>query len=196
MKEGADLNLAANLILASKSPRRRELMQLVTPNFTCAVAGIDETAVSAPSPRLLAQQLAIVKADAIFALHPHQAVIGCDTVVDLEGKALGKPLDKEDAIAMLTALSGKEHLVHTGVCIQGNFTPVSFIETTKVYFAPIPIEEITRYADTNEPYDKAGGYGIQGTAARFIPRISGCYYNVMGLPVASLYCALKKLNLL
>lgn len=168
-------------------------MQLITPHFTSTAANLDESAISAPTPALLAQKLAEQKAEAIAALHKNVLVIGCDTVVELSGKTLGKPANQQEAREMLTALAGKQHQVHTGVCLTGPMPSVTFVETTTVHFAPLSAKEIEAYIQTNEPYDKAGGYGIQGYASRFIPRIEGCYYNVMGLPVARLYRYLARL---
>ncbi|MFV0411703.1 MAG: Maf family protein [Oscillospiraceae bacterium] len=187
------------LLLASKSPRRRELFQLITPFFEVADADVDEAALTAQSPVLLAQVLARAKAEAVFLAHPQQAVVGCDTVVEVGGQTLGKPHTEQQATQMLQALSGRWHAVHTGVCIMapGARQPAAlFAETTQVEFAEIPPAEIARYVKTAEPYDKAGAYGIQGFAARYVPRINGCYYNVMGLPVAALYGELKRLSLL
>lgn len=186
------------LVLASKSPRRRELLALLTVDFEVEEAGVNEQVVTAETPAKLAKALAGAKAAAVHATRSADAVIGCDTVVDLHGQTLGKPKNQAEATRMLTALSGNTHLVHTGVCVflPGQTAPASwFVETTRVTFAQIPAEEIKHYTASPEPYDKAGGYGIQGVAARFIPRIEGCYYNVMGLPVAALYSELKRLGI-
>lgn len=187
------------IVLASQSPRRRQLMKLVTPNFEVDTAEVDEAAADAPTPCGLALALALQKAAAVAGRRPGDVVIGCDTVVELAGQPLGKPGTPGQAVDMLAALAGKTHLVHTGVCVllPGNTAPAaSFAETTKVEFSDIPMPEILAYVKTGEPFDKAGGYGIQGQAARYIPRISGCYYNVMGLPVAALYQSLAGLGVL
>lgn len=189
------------LILASQSPRRRELMALVTPDFACKTAPVNEAAVDAalpadmpPAGRVLA--LAEAKAGAVFATSLGRAVVGCDTVVELAGRALGKPADEAEARAMLQSLAGRRHLVHTGIYIQAPGKKGEHVETTAVDFAEIPEEELDLYIKTSEPYDKAGGYGVQGWAARFIPRIEGCYYNVMGLPVSALWRLLHGMELL
>lgn len=184
------------LLLASKSPRRRELMALITLDFEVEDTRYDESGIQEASPCLLARRLGTAKANAAFVRHPQDVVIGCDTVVELQGNPLGKPLNSQQAKEMLLALSGKMHRVHTGVCLclPHGQTPVCFTETTEVYFSPIPKKEIEAYVETDEPYDKAGGYGIQGWAARFIPRINGCYYNVMGLPVPALYQHLRQIG--
>lgn len=179
------------LVLASGSPRRRELLALITPDFETLPLDLDERAITADTPAALVEKLAAAKAEAAAALRPGDLVLGCDTVVDLDGKVLGKPKDKEDAAAMLRALSGRAHLVHTGVCAIRGDARQSLVETTRVDFDPISEEELAAYLDTDEPWDKAGGYAVQGLAARFIPRIEGCYYNVMGLPVAALYRMLR-----
>ncbi len=179
------------LVLASKSPRRQELMNFVDSCFEIDVSGFDESKVTQTSPSELAMILAQEKAKEVFARRPKDIVIGCDTVVELEGNPLGKPKNETQAAEMINALQNKAHKVHTGVsiCQPGQMlVPVcSFVETTTVYFGKISQKEINDYVKTSEPYDKAGGYGVQGWAARYIYRIEGCYYNVMGLPVASLY---------
>ena len=144
---------------------------------------IDET----PRPREAAaayvERLAIAKAQAVFALHPSQIVLGADTTVVLDGRILGKPVDRADAVAMLTALSGRAHDVLTGVAIVSALGVRSGVEHTRVWFATVTDEDIHRYVDSGQPMDKAGAYGIQGLASRFIPRIEGSYTNVVGLPV-------------
>ncbi len=186
-----------SLILASESARRRELLLLLTKRFTTTTAKIDEAAFVASSPQKLAETLAIEKANAVFLDTENAAVLACDTVVDLNGTALGKPKSEDEAVEMLCALSARWHKVHTGVCLMQSGKQVhTFVETTRVLFAAIPMSEVLAIAATGEPYDKAGGYGIQGWAARFIPRIEGCYYNVMGLPLAALQTLLAKEGLL
>ena len=186
------------IVLASQSPRRRELMALVVPAFEIEVAAVDESAFSwEENPAQVAAQLAGVKAQAVFARRPQAIVIGCDTVVELDGQVLGKPKTKDEAVAMLTALAARRHKVHTGVAVYApQQAPFTFFETTTVEFSAVAPEDILACADTDEPYDKAGAYGIQGWAARFVTRIEGCYYNVMGLPVAALYRSLKQHKLI
>lgn len=182
------------LILASSSPRRQELLRLITPDYTVQAADFDERAVSAPTPRALVEKLAVGKAQAVAASHPGDVVIGCDTVVDLDGAVLGKPAGPAEAKAMLRALSGRWHYAHTGVCVLQNGTAHSFVETTKVFFATLTDSEIDAYLATGEAYDKAGAYGIQGAAAKFVTRVEGCFFNVMGLPVSRLYGLLQTLG--
>ena len=171
------------LILASGSPRRRELMNLITPDYTVRTSNVDEHSIVADPPAHLAQSLALLKASAVAELCPGDIVMGCDTVVDCDGMVFGKPADEADALRMLRALSGRTHKVHTGVCVCGNGRRAATVETTQVQFAPIPEEELLAYVRTAEPYDKAGGYAIQGRAALWCCGIVGCYYNIMGLPV-------------
>jgi len=172
-----------NLILASGSPRRRELLSLYTTDFTVCVSDFDESAVTAPTPAQLVEKLAIGKCLAVAKQHPDAVVIGCDTVVDVDGTVFGKPHDAEDAKRMLRALSGREHRVHTGVCICRSRRAAATVETTVVHFSPIAEDDLCAYVRTPEPYDKAGAYAIQGHAALWCAGIEGCYYNIMGLPV-------------
>ena len=182
------------LVLASASPRRRELLRLIAPDFEVLSVDLDERAITADCPAALVEKLAGAKAAAAAALRPDETVIGCDTVVDLDGRVLGKPADRGEADQMLRALSGRSHLVHTGVCVIQGGVPHTLVETTQVFFSPISEEEIAAYTATDEPYDKAGGYAVQGGAARFVRRIEGCYFNVMGLPVSALYRLLRSLG--
>lgn len=172
------------LILASASPRRRELLSLYTQDFVVCASDFDEDAVSACPPVELVEALARGKCRSVSAQHPGAVVIGCDTVVELEGQVFGKPHTTEDAVRMIRALSGRTHQVHTGVCVSDGRRTESFVDSCRVTFFPIPEEEIVRYAATREPYDKAGAYGIQGHAALWVDRIEGDYYTIMGLPVS------------
>ena len=183
------------LVLASASPRRRELLRLIAPEFEVLSVDLDERAITADCPAVLVEKLASAKAAAAAALRPDAVVLVCDTVVDLDGQVLGKPADRSEAEQMLRALSGRSHLVHTGVCAIQNGAAHTLVETTRVFFSPISEEEIAAYVSTEEPYDKAGGYAIQGGAARFVTRIEGCYFNVMGLPVSALYRLLRSLDI-
>lgn len=181
------------LILASASPRRRELLSLITKDFTVETSRVDEADITAPTPAKLAQALADAKCRAVAARHPEDIVIGCDTVVDYAGRVFGKPKDHEDALRMLRALSGAQHHVHTGVCIAFPGGEERFTVTTKVKFYPIEEAQLEAYAATGEPYDKAGAYAIQGGAAAFCEGLEGCYYNVMGFPVSRVARALAKI---
>lgn len=174
----------SQIILASGSPRRRELLSLYTTDFTVCASDFDESAVTADSPTQLVETLARGKCLAVAKDHPGAAVIGCDTVVDVNGEVFGKPHSVEDAKRMLRALSGATHEVHTGVCISDGTRTESFVDTCRVKFFSIPEEEIDRYTATEEPYDKAGAYAIQGRAALWLDAIEGDYYTIMGLPVS------------
>lgn len=173
-----------SLILASGSPRRRELLSLYTTDFTACASDFDESTVTADTPAHLVEQLARGKCLAVSAQHPGDVVIGCDTVVDVNGEVFGKPHSVEDAKQMLHALSGAIHEVHTGVCISNGSRTESFVDSCKVSFFPLSEEEIDFYASTKEPYDKAGAYAIQGRAALWLDRIEGDYYTIMGLPLS------------
>jgi len=160
-----------DLILASQSPRRKELLSLYTTDFTVCVSDFDEDAVTADTPARLVEQLARGKCLAVAKEHPGAVVLGCDTVEDVNGEVFGKPHSPDDARRMLRALSGATHYVHTGVCVSDGTRTESFVDTCKVTFFPLSEEEIERYAATEEPYDKAGAYAIQGRAAVWLEAI-------------------------
>lgn len=172
------------LILASGSPRRRELLSLYTTDFEVCASDFDERAVQAESPAALAEALARGKCLAVSARNPGCLVVGSDTVVELDGEVFGKPKDAADARRMLRALSGRTHRVHTGVCVSDGTTAESFVDTCKVTFFPISEEELERCIASGEPFDKAGAYAIQGQAALWLDRLEGDYYTIMGLPVS------------
>ena len=180
------------LVLASASPRRRELMRMITTEFEALAADIDESLPPKENPRRTAELLAFQKAEAVLALRPADVVIGCDTIVALGSRILGKPRDPEEAADMLRALSGRTHGVVTGVCILGRGKREVFSQYTDVTFFPLSEEEILLYASSGDPLDKAGGYGIQSGAALFVSGIRGDYYNVMGLPVGTLSRKLRE----
>lgn len=184
------------LILASASPRRKELMQMITPEFRVMPLHVPEQGVTAPTPAQLAQKLSEMKCRAAALRCPYDVIIGCDTVVEYNGLVFGKPKDAEDARRMLRTLAGRTHLVHTGVCVFYDGSETEFVTTTRVSFLPVSDEDIDAYIATGDPMDKAGAYGIQGTAARFVEGIQGCYYNVMGLPVSRLYQTLSAMGVL
>ena len=173
-----------NLILASGSPRRRELLSLYTTDFTVCASDFDESTVTADTPAQLVEKLARGKCLAVAAQHPGTVVLGCDTVVDVNGEVFGKPHSVEDAKRMLRALSGATHAVHTGVYVSDGKRTESFVDSCRVTFFPLSEEEIDFYASTQEPYDKAGAYAIQGRAALWLDRIEGDYYTIMGLPLS------------
>ena len=175
------------LILASASPRRRELLSLMGLPFSVMVSGADESAPASLSPDALVCRLAQKKAEYIAKKRPKACVIGADTLVSIDGEILGKPGTAEKAKSYLRKLSGREHSVFTGLCV---ITP-SGINTrfaeTKVRFRPLVKEEIDWYVATGDPLDKAGAYGVQGAACCFVDAVEGNYFNVVGLPLPLLY---------
>lgn len=180
------------MILASQSPRRKELLSLITTDFEIIPAKGEEILPEKISPENAVLLLAQQKADEIFTKYKNQVIIAADTVVAVDGKILGKPADETDAFNMLKTLSGRVHSVFTGVCvISANGEKTEFAEQTAVEFYPLSDEEIRAYIATGEPMDKAGAYGIQERGALLIKRIEGDYYNVMGLPVGRLSRVLK-----
>jgi nucleoside triphosphate pyrophosphatase len=185
------------LILASASPRRAEILRTAGVPFTVVSSAVDETPYPNESPQEHVQRLAAAKAELVAARAVGPAiVIAADTVVTLEGKVLGKPRSSDDARKMLALLSGRTHSVLTGVALirLPDVERRSFVESTLVYFAQLSDRDIIQYLATDEPYDKAGAYAIQGRGGRYIPRIEGCYYNVVGLPLAHLSRALTELG--
>lgn len=175
-----------NVILASASPRRKELLGYIVPRFEIIPADVDETLPEEITAEKSAEFLAVKKAEHISAQYPESIVIGSDTVVIVDGEILGKPADKADAYRMLKKLSGKTHTVVTGVCISQGEKKKSFSETTRVEFYPLSEEEIHDYIATGDPMDKAGAYGIQGEGCVLIKGIEGDFFTVMGLPAARL----------
>ena len=178
------------LILASASPRRKELLGLFHIPFTIRVADIDETMDPAKAPYDEVARVSRLKALAI-AREPEDIVIAADTIVVCEGKVLGKPRTEAEAVEMLSLLSGRDHQVMTGCTVVRENASVTFTEVTDLHFRPLSRKEIENYVASGEPMDKAGAYGIQGGAALFCERMVGDYYNVMGLPVCRLGQVLK-----
>lgn len=174
-----------NLILASASPRRQELLRIFGCPFTVRAADIDETMDPDKAPFDEVARVSRQKAQAIAA-GQDDVIIAADTIVVCCGKVLGKPRDAEDARRMLSLLSGRDHQVMTGCTVMRGSRAVTFTEVTDLHFRPLLPQEIQRYILTGEPMDKAGAYGIQGGAALFCQRMEGDYYNVMGLPLCRL----------
>ena len=181
-----------NLILASASPRRQELLKLFGIPFVVRVADIDETMDLTRSPYDEVARVSRLKALAV-PRNADDVVIAADTIVVCEGKVLGKPKDEADAFATLRLLSGRDHQVMTGCTVLRGDKAESFTEVTDLHFRDLSDREIARYVATKEPMDKAGSYGIQGGAALFCTHMVGDYYNVMGLPVCALGQCLKQL---
>ncbi|MFZ0817186.1 MAG: Maf family protein [Candidatus Sulfotelmatobacter sp.] len=192
------------IILASASPRRQELLRNAGIQFTVKPADIDETPLAGESPRECAERLAREKALAVFRSEPQSCVLGADTIVVVDDVMLGKPRDAADAARMLRLLSGRTHAVITGVCLAAPVAsrelpvasetenPKIASESTLVTMCALSEDEIRDYVATGDSMDKAGAYGIQGMASRWIPRIEGDYSNVVGLPVARVYAMLRE----
>jgi septum formation protein len=176
-----------SLILASASPRRAELLRNAGIPFTVIPAHVPEAPSPGESPTDYAQRLARDKALAILTRHPEDTVLGADTVVVVDGQLLEKPLDTDDAARMLGLLSGRTHEVITGICLANSESQQTEVEVTQVSFSPLTDAEIAAYVRTGEPMDKAGAYAIQGIASRWVVRIAGCYFNVVGLPLPRVY---------
>jgi septum formation protein len=183
---------AAKIILASRSPRRAELLAAAGIAFEVLAADVDETPLSNEAPDVYVERLAIAKAQAVLALRPESFVLGADTTVTIDDEILGKPVDEDDAVRMLRMLRGRAHHVHTGVALVSARGIQSSVDTTRVWFDAMTDEDISWYVATGEPVDRAGAYAIQGLASRFIPRIEGSYSNVVGLPVAMVSSILKR----
>jgi septum formation protein len=181
-----------NLILASQSPRRRELLTTAGFQFTVRVNPIEEVRAPGEDPRSYVTRLAREKAEASY-VDADEIVLGADTTVVLDDRVLEKPHHAASAKAMLRALSCREHVVLTGICLKHRGGTIVDCESTRVSFVALDEREIEEYVASGEPMDKAGAYAIQGLASKFIDRIEGCYFNVMGLPLALVY---KHLNTL
>lgn len=183
-----------DIVLASASPRRQELLRQVGLAFRVIPSNVSEEVADPLTPGELVEHLALIKAADVAAREPGALVIGADTIVVVDGAVLGKPKDRADAIAMLERLSGREHQVMTGVALlYGNRRLVSH-EETSVRFVPLTRAQIERYVDTGEPMDKAGAYGIQGRASAMISGIEGDYFNVVGLPLCRTVRMLSQLG--
>ena len=181
-----------NVILASQSPRRKELLGLFRIPFTVRVADVDET--MDPDKPVYEEVARITQAKAEATPHePGDVVIAADTIVVCDGQRLGKPTDEQDAYRMLRLLSGRDHQVMTGMCVLYNGKATTCTEVTDIHFRELSDREIFAYIRTGEPMDKAGSYGIQGGAALFAEKMAGDYYNVMGLPVCRLGNLLRQI---
>lgn len=185
------------LILASASPRRRELLSIITPRFTVRTSDCDEAIAPGTGPVAAVRELSLRKAAAVWAALPQKepaAVIGSDTVVYIDGEILGKPHSREEAVSMISRLSGRSHTVCTGVTVITAEETRTFHETTEVHFYPLSPQEAEWYCSLKEPYDKAGAYGIQAAGALLVQGLTGDYFNVMGLPVAALARHLREMG--
>jgi septum formation protein len=186
--------VSKRIILASASPRRRELLGQIGVDFTVITADVDETPLPGEEHIAYTLRLAEAKARAVLVQHPEAIVIGADTTVVVDGELLGKPRNAEDAARMLRLLSNRAHQVTTGIAVLTSDATQVAAETTDVYFSAMTEDEIASYIATGDPMDKAGAYGIQGRAAQWIPRIEGDYNNVVGLPLARLASLLKQVK--
>ncbi len=192
-----------DIVLASQSPRRQDLLKQVGINYRVVISNSDENYRADLTPEQIVAELSARKADSVFDKLMSSddfgnkiAVIAADTIVALDNKVLGKPADEKDAFEMLKSLSGRSHSVYTGVTILyagvDRVSADSFVEHTKVFFRKLTDKEITEYIATGEPMDKAGAYGIQEKGAVLVDRIEGDYYTVVGLPIAKVYLSLKQ----
>ena len=178
------------LVLASQSPRRSEILAQAGLPFTVRVSGVEEIRQPAESPEDYVRRLAQDKARAAVS-SPAEFVLAADTVVVVDGSVLEKPVSSSDAEAMLRRLSGRSHAVLTGVCLLHDGVERAQVESTRVFFSSLSEDEIRDYCASGEPMDKAGAYAIQGLASKFIQRIEGCYFNVVGLPISLVYRLLQ-----
>ena len=185
-----------NVILASQSPRRRELLDLLQIPFDVEVSGEKEIIPEDACPEQIVMALAEQKAQHVFLRHPNHCVIGADTIVVLDDHILGKPKTAAQAVEYLSALQGKNHYVLTGVCVKTPHGSLTRYESTLVRFRPMTIDEITWYASTGDPMDKAGAYGVQGLACCFVDSVDGNFFNVVGLPLPLLYSMLLELRVM
>ena len=185
------------IILASGSPRRKELFEQIGVKFEIKTSEKEEI-ITSSNPKDVVKELSFMKAqDVAEGIEGPAIVIGADTVVAYDGKILGKPKDNEDAVRMISSFAGDEHFVYTGVCIlikeaDGSVREISFAEGTKVFVYGMTEQEILNYVESGEPMDKAGAYAIQGRFAPYIKEIEGDYYNIVGFPIAGIYQRLKE----
>lgn len=188
-------DVQSNLVLASESPRRKEILERLGFEFEIIPANLDEEVTFGGDPERNVKLLAELKGVDVQRVRPRKTIIGADTIVTCDGAVLGKPVDPGDVFDMLRLLSGRGHQVITGVAlIAPPNRRIIEAESTKVFFREISDAEIARYLDTSEPFGKAGAYAIQGYASAFVDRIEGCYFNVVGLPVALLFRMFRELE--
>ncbi|MGJ5820173.1 Maf family protein [Paludibaculum fermentans] len=174
------------VVLASQSPRRKEILRMAGIPFVVRVPGVEEVRRSGESPHAYVERLAREKALAVEA-SPDEFVVAADTTVVVDNDVLEKPESEAAAAGMLVRLSGRQHVVLTGVCIRRGDRLLTGVESTLVTFRQLTEADIQAYAASGEPFDKAGGYAIQGLASKYITRVDGCFFNVVGLPIARVY---------
>lgn len=186
------------LLLASLSPRRKDLLEQTGIEFQVVPSDIDEENISIKNPEEYVKELSYLKAEEVSRAHPDSWTLGADTIVVIEDQILGKPESEDQAIEMLRLLSNREHLVFTGFCIMNKHrqTIIKNAVETRVYFKSLSNQEIKWYVSTKEPFDKAGAYGIQGLGAFLVRKIFGSYSNVVGLPVCEVVETLVKLKII
>ena len=182
------------IILASKSPRRKDLLNKVGLKFEIVDSKLDESLIPITEPEKYCQKLAMLKAKSVLKEHPQDLILAADTIVCIDNKILEKPTNEQDAFNMLTLLSGRTHKVYTGVSILSKKINLNFTEETKVTFFDLSESEIKSYIKNNPPYDKSGSYGIQDDSLFFVKKIKGSYENVIGLPISKLYRLLLELK--
>lgn len=187
----------AKLVLASASPRRQELMEMLGFNFTIVPSKIDEEKYNDLDPVEMVKELARAKAEDVAALVEDTVVIGSDTIVVLDDKVLGKPSDQPEARDMLRRLQNRRHSVYTGIAVWDTFSGQVVVDydKTDVFMSSITDDDILEYVKTGEPMDKAGAYGIQGVGGIFVEKINGSYFTVMGLPIHKLVKVLKEFDI-
>lgn len=178
------------IVLASQSPRRAEILRQAGIPFSVRPASVDETPRDGERPLDYVARLAEEKAAAVPAA-PDEIVLGADTTVVIDGKMLGKPADEADARRMLALLAGRRHEVMTGICLKRGEERVQDTAVTEVWFGRVSEDEIAEYAASGEPLDKAGAYAIQGLASKYVDKINGCYFNVVGLPISMVFSHLR-----
>jgi septum formation protein len=183
------------IVLASQSPRRRELLSLIGVAHEVRPADLDESVLPGETPTVHCERLAREKAARIASEVPDAIVIGADTIVVLDGEILGKPADETEAASMLQRLSGRTHTVHTAIAVSRNRRIFSGVESVEVTFRPLTEAQIASYVSTGEPMDKAGAYGIQGFGATIVERVHGDYFAVMGLALGRLVGLLREVGL-
>ncbi|MBT2214635.1 septum formation inhibitor Maf [Virgibacillus dakarensis] len=187
--------MTKKLILASSSPRRQELLNQVKLPFIIRKPKVDESQIKSKDPAEKVKQLALLKGQNVPLYHENEVILSADTVVSFNQTIFGKPKDRQDAAQMIASFSGNVHEVFTGVMIRSHDDEIVFVERTKVEFWPLSKEEIDWYVSTDEPYDKAGAYGIQSLGAMFVKQIIGDYYTVMGLPISRVVRELRRFTI-
>ena len=170
-------------ILASASPRRHMWMNTLKIPFEVIVPKVNETPLPNESPISLVERLALLKAETIAIIYPDRWIISADTIVNVDQRALGKPINNADAVRMLTSIQGRSHLVHTGLCLRRGNVLYSLVDTTEVFIQQMSLDQIHWYINTGEPMDKAGAYAAQGIASLFVEKITGSFSTVTGFPV-------------